>query len=176
MNNSNPLDPIWNTYQITRDCLKVAQRSVSNEKTDLLNRTQFIGAQKEEAEDWISRSRSESDDLVMVSLWATFERIIFQYVQDQTKGVLNEPISKFKKKVNEKIEDEIEYWKVSDILDLFKETIDSDLLGHAKQVKHYRDWVAHKNKNIKKGQPTNVPPQTAYRILTEILEEIDKEI
>lgn len=80
MNNSNLLDPIWNTYQIAKDWLKVAQRSVL--------------------------------------------------------------------------------------------IVDANLLGNAKQVKNYRDWVAHKN--VKKGQPTNVSPQAAYRILTRILEKIEK--
>lgn len=172
MIDSNALKPVWNTYQITRDCLKVAQRSVIKEKTDLLNRTRFVGAQKKEADGWILRSCSESDDLVIISLWAIFERIIIQYVQEQTKAVLNEDANKFKHKVHKKIENEIEYWKAKDILDLFKESVDKNLLGNAKQIKRYRDWVAHKN--IKKGQPANVSPQTAYRILAAILEEIEK--
>ncbi len=43
----------------------------------------------------------------------------------------------------------------------------SILLGQAKQIKQYRDWVAHRN--VSKAVPANVPPKKAYEILSEIL-------
>ncbi len=72
-----------------------------------------------------------------------------------------------------KVENEMEYWKSDDVLDLFKSVVNSDLIGNAKQVKKYRDWIAHKNP--KKGPPSNVPPQTAYRILSEIITVVEQQ-
>ncbi len=60
----------------------------------------------------------------------------------------------------------IEYWKIDEILDVLKVIIDPDLIGQAKQIKKYRDWVAHRN--IKKKSPPNVVPERAYSVLAEI--------
>ncbi len=65
----------------------------------------------------------------------------------------------------------MEYWKANDILDLFKVVLNPELIGRAKQVKKYRDWVAHRNP--KKGQPTNVPPKSAFKILSCVIEQIE---
>ena len=54
---------------------------------------------------------------------------------------------------------------------MFKEITDPNLIGNAKQVKQYRDWVAHRN--IDKGSPPKVAPQSAYQILSKILDDLD---
>ena len=64
----------------------------------------------------------------------------------------------------------MEYWRIADVLDLLKEHVDSDLIGQAKQIKQYRDWVAHRN--MVKGVPADIPPQSAYIILSEILDKL----
>lgn len=168
------LDHIWQTYQVTRDCLKVAQRSVSKKDLRLLNKTKFISMSEEQAEDWISKSRNDSDDFIILSLWAVFERIMIGYLQEQGKKILDNPPSNFNKKVYDKIEFEIEYWRMDDILDIFKGPIDSHLIGNVKQIKAYRDWIAHRN--IKKGAPSNVLPQTAYKVLSEIIIALENQL
>ncbi len=80
--------------------------------------------------------------------------------------------SEFNQKIHQKLEHEIEYWKIDDILNLFKVVIDPDLIGQAKQIKQYRDWVAHRN--IGKGAPPNVTPKKAYEIISEILNKLEK--
>ena len=170
MKSNTLLDYIWQTYQVTRDCLKVAQRSVSKKDLRLLSKTKFIGMSEEQAGNWISKSRNNSDDYIILSLWAAFERIMIGYLQKQGKKILDDPPSDFNKKVYDKIESEIEYWRINDILDIFKDLIDSNLIGNVKQIKAYRDWIAHRN--IKKGAPPNVLPQTAYKVLSEIIVEL----
>ena len=96
-----------------------------------------------------------------------FERKLLEYLQVEGRKLLKEPPTIFNTRVHQKVEKEMEYWKSDDVLDLYKSVVNADLIGNAKQVKRYRDWIAHKNP--KKGPPSNVPPQTAYRILTEIL-------
>jgi hypothetical protein len=170
MKSNTLLDCIWQTYEVTCDCLKVAQRSVSKKDLRLLNKTKFITISEEQAGDWISKSRKDSDDYIILSLWAIFERIMIECLQEQGKKILDHLPSDFNKKVYDKIESEIEYWRIDDILDIFKGTIDSHLIGHVKQIKAYRDWIAHRN--IKKVPPSNVLPQTAYKVLSEILAEL----
>lgn len=170
MSASNTIDDIWRSYQITLDCLKIAKRSIVNNDIGSLEKTGFIGFHQDEAKRQIMESRANADDYVILSLWAAFERVLLLYVQSESNRILTGATTHFTYSVHQKIDDEIEYWRVDDILNIFKSIISSDLIGQAKQVKKYRDWVAHKN--IKKGSPQNVPPQTAYIILSEILRQL----
>ncbi len=167
MNFETPLDQIWESYQVMCDCLKIAQRGVSEKNIRLLNKTNFWSSSEENARNQIKKGRSDANDYVILSLWAVFERIIMEYLQIQGRKILDRPPTEFNQKVHQKIEHEIEYWKSDDILNMFKAVIDSDLVGQAKQIKQYRDWVAHRN--VSKGAPVNVPPKKAYEILSQIL-------
>ncbi|MEW6378465.1 MAG: hypothetical protein AB1611_02525 [bacterium] len=169
MQSDNPLEPIWQAYQVTRDCLKVAQRAINKQQPSFLGGTQCVGIPQQEATQWIVMSRDESDDCVILSLWAVFERIIIDYMQRKGQKILDESPKVFSQKFYKQLQREVEYWKIDDILDLFKGTIDPILIGHAKQIKDHRDWVAHRN--INRGK---VLPDFAYKILSEILSQIQQ--
>ena len=172
MNSPNILEPIWESYRTTIDCLKVASRSIDKGELHLMNRTKFASSRIDAAKLMIEASRSNADDFVIVSLWAAFERKLLEYVQVEGKKLLQKTPNNFNLQVHQKIESEMEYWKSDDVLDLFKSVVNSELIGNAKPVKKYRDWVAHKNP--KKGPPPNVPPQTAYRILSDIISVVEQ--
>ncbi|QTA90254.1 hypothetical protein [Desulfonema magnum] len=171
MSFETPLDRIWESYQVMCDCLKIAQRGVVEKNMRLLNKTGFWSSSEEEARMQIKKGRSDANDYVILSLWAAFERIITEYLLIQGRKILDSPPTEFNQKVYRKIEHEMEYWKPDDILNMFKSVIDSSLIGQAKQIKQYRDWVAHRN--ISKGAPANVPPKKAYEILSEILYRLE---
>lgn len=172
MKSANVLDPVWESYLIAVDCLKVAYRSIEKNELHLMNRTRFVGSAVDEARTMIKSSRETIDDSVIVSLWAIFERNIMEYLQLEARKILGKTPTAFNAEVHQKIENEMEYWKSEEILDLFKPIVDPALIGNAKQIKKYRDWIAHKNP--KKGPPSNVPPQTAYRILSDIIATIEQ--
>lgn len=94
MESDNPLDPIWKVYEVTKDCLKVAQRTVNRSDECLLRETEFIGNSAQQSMEWITKSRSESDNFIIMSLWASFERIIISYLQEKGRKILEAlPIS-----------------------------------------------------------------------------------
>ena len=166
----NPLDPIWQAFEVTRDCLKVAQRTVNRSDTYLLKATQFIGNSKQESSEWIKKSRNESEEFIILSLWVTFERIIISYLQDKGKRICEEPPVTFSRNLYKKFEIELEYWRAEDVLGLFKGIIDGHLIGGAKNIKKYRDWIVHRNPN--RPTPEKVTPLFTYKILSSILLEI----
>ncbi|MFP4310124.1 MAG: hypothetical protein ACLFQQ_23170 [Desulfococcaceae bacterium] len=172
MKSGNILDSVWKSYLVTLDCLKVASRSIEKNELHLMNRTRFVASPVDEAKMMIKDSRETIDDSVIVSLWAIFERNILEYLQVEGRKILQKEPTAFNTEVHKKIDSEMEYWKSEDILDLFKSIVNPNLIGNAKQIKKYRDWIAHKNP--KKGPPSNVPPQTAYKILSEIITAIEK--
>lgn len=171
MKSANVLDPIWESYRIAIDCQKIAYRSIEKNQFHLMNRTRFAGSAVDEAKTMIKDSRETIDDSVIVSLWAIFERNILEYLQFEGRKILGPKSTAFNTEIHRKIENEMEYWKSGDMLDLFKSIVDPDLIGNAKQIKKYRDWFAHKNP--KKGPPPNVPPKTAYKILSDIIAAIE---
>ncbi len=71
-----------------------------------------------------------------------------------------------------KFENDVEYWKSDDVLDLFSKDIDAQLIGDAKNIKKHRDWIAHRNP--RRPSPGAVTPAFAYKILSEVLERISE--
>ncbi len=63
---------------------------------------------------------------------------------------------------------EVEYWKPYDMLEILKATLSETVLGHAKQIVKYRDWVAH-GKNPRKLPSALIKPIDAYDTLNEII-------
>jgi hypothetical protein len=164
------LDPIWRAYEIGRDCFKIAKRAVSQQSLGFLNKTDFASASVREGAEWIETSRQESDDLTIVSLWATFERHLVQYLQAKSQKLREVKPLEFGERFQDKLSEDLERWRPDDILDLFKGHVDSNLIGQAKQIKDYRDWIARRN-------PQSVPsyrdrPDAAYRVLSQIIENL----
>lgn len=109
---------------------------------------------------------------MILSLWAVFERKLLEYIQNKGKKLLGTTPTIFCSNLHQKIERDMEYWKSNDLLELFKPVAGHDLVGKAKQVKQYRDWIAHKNPN--KPSPANVLPLEAYKILSAIITTIEQ--
>ena len=168
MSLTNILANIWKSYEITTDCIKIASRSVAKKEYHPLTKaTYFATDLADDVANQLIESRQSVDDYVILSLYAAFERMLFNYLKDHVDEVFSHDNSKFSSKFRDRIGKEIEYWKPDDVLDVFKSIVKSDLIGQAKQVKKYRDWVAHKNPN--KPPPTNVLPLSAYNILFNVL-------
>lgn len=146
-------------------------RVVKRKDISVLDKTNFIGAPVEEVAGRISSSTEHADDYVILALWTLFERYLFLHLQKESKRILQVSTTRFTQETQQKIENELEYWRIDEVLDLFKTVIDSNLIGQAKQVKQYRDWVAHRNP--KKPPKANVPPQTAYVVLSTIVQQLE---
>ncbi len=171
MPSRNPLAPIWTTYQVTKDCLKVTQRAVKNAQVRLLSGTDFVTAPPQTSAKRIQRSRLEWDEYVVLSLWVAFERSIVSFIQTKGRVILQEQPPSLADSLYAKYETEVEYWKTDDVLDLLKGDINGRLLGDAKNIKKYRDWIAHRNP--RQSPPGIVTPYFAYRVLSDILIQVN---
>jgi len=168
--NFNPLKPVWITYEASKDALKITKRTITHDdKETLLFRTTFESQELAEANQTIENSLKEVEDLFVLSLWSTFERFIRRYLgatlQTTQPITLAHPIYEY-------FCDEVEFWKPNQILDLLKRSLFSTnphIIGQAKQIIEYRDWVAH-GKNPNKQPSSNITPHFAYKILNEIVE------
>ena len=169
---SEPLAAFFATHQRLRDCLKIAVRAIEAESIELLDSTAFIGASKEQARKWIDDARQGAEDLAIVALWAWFERYLIEYAQARAGAVGTASPVAFAEELSGKVGREIEHWRLDDILDLFKSLVEAGQIGIAKQIKDYRDWIAHRNpKHLPAAQ---TQPRTAYSVLAAIIEAVER--
>lgn len=171
-NRVEPLRTILNTYIITRDCIRVTTRAHKQQDLHLLSDTKFTALEVSAAEELTKKCREEVEDYAIVALWAVFERFLINYLQTRGLPLQDVPPTAFSEPFFEKFEIEVERWRMVEILDLFKSIVDPQLIGMAKQIKKYRDWLAHKND--RKGHDGKIDPQTAYQVLTDVIKSIEQ--
>lgn len=171
MKASDALNNAWHTYQVTRDCLQIASRSIESENLNFLKSTSFINSPIDKCKQDIMESRNNANDYVILSLWIIFERNLLEYCLIENEKSLNNNLNPLSKKISEKISNDIEYWRIDDVLDIFKSLVDPNLIGQAKQIKKYRDWIAHKN--LKKPRPQSITPEMAHSVLLKITQIIE---
>jgi len=109
------------------------------------------------------------DDATVINLWVIFERFLVDHVTSSLLQRTDLPES-FANRLREKAGREVERWRIEDLLDLYKGWVVSDRLGTAKQVKSYRDWVAHRNP--RKPPSAKIRPETAYQELAWIVRSV----
>ena len=170
MNSDNPLAPVDKAFSVASDCFKVATRTIQVQHEELIRRTQFIGATEQEASAVLQDAAKQAADLAILALFATFERFVIEHLQTANRLLAEGYPQHYSAKLAEKFESEVEYWRFGEILNLFKGEVDADLIGQVKQIKQYRDWIAHQNPN--KPTPTQATPETAFDVLTRMIEQI----
>ncbi len=170
MSFSNPLEPIYRAYVVSSDCFKVVRRTVGRRQPALVQRTQFHGASEEAAKTAIEEAAKQASDLAILALFATFERFVIEHLQAAHRLLGDGHPAEYSARLAKKFEDEVEYWRFDEVLELFKGEISPALLGNAKQIKDYRDWIAHRNtRRLRAPAPE---PRTAFEVLTAIVEQI----
>ena len=170
MNSDNPLDPVYKAFSVASDCFKVATRTIQVQHEELIRRTQFIGATKKEANTVLRDAAKQVADLAILALFATFERFVIEHLQTANRLLAEGYPQQYSANLAEKFESEVEYWRFGEILNLFKGEVDVGLIGQVKQIKQYRDWIAHQNPN--KPTPTQATPETAFDVLTRMIAQI----
>jgi len=168
---SNPLNPILETYEVSMECFKMAKKAVLEQQQALIA-DDYKWLNQSNAQQNIAKTATEVSDLFVFSLWAAFERFIITYLQTKAIGLqktvvpmtLANPLSEY-------VQKEMEYWTPKDILDLLKnvQSIDKNAIGKAKQILEYRNWIAH-GKDMKKTSSVKaMTPIYTYQTLNEIV-------
>lgn len=155
----------------SKNCFKIAARGVRLENSGIAKDTIFLGAPVDEASVLIENSRKDADDFFVLTLWVIFERFIIDYVRNKCEKLKDIAPQEIGANLHSKLEREIEFWRIDDILDLLKGPLNGMLIGNAKQIKDYRDWIAHRNE--RRPTPVKVTPKSAYDILSSIVQQIE---
>lgn len=170
MNSSNPLQPIYSAYLTSIDCFKVVQHIVGEQWEGLASHSQFVGVSEDDTLIAIGEATRQAADLAVLALFATFERFVISHLQVANERLCAGYPVEYSQRLAQKFKDEVEFWKLDSVLDLFKGEIDGALMGRAKQIKDYRDWIAHRNP--KRTPPVRFEPTVAFEVLTKIIDQI----
>jgi len=165
------LESLIAQYQLASDCFKIAARATKSKVSHLLKDT-TLETNTRSAQKNIQKTRADSADLAVAAMWAYFERELIEYVQRKGEKLAHLKPQPFTTNFSHKVASEIEYWRFAELLDLFSGHIDAGLLGHAKQIKQFRDWVVHRNPN--KPAPSKTDPATAYRVFKDIITQVKR--
>ncbi|MGH8014026.1 MAG: hypothetical protein ACREQ4_16170, partial [Candidatus Binataceae bacterium] len=148
----------------------IARRAIEDENVRIPDRTEFLGESRQQAAKWIEDARQTVDDLMVVGLWAWFERYLIEFIQSRTSAIASSIPQSFGSQLRNKMREEIEHWRLDDILNLFKTLIDASQIGIAKQIKDYRDWIAHRNPN--RPPPAQTEPTSVYALLSAMIKAV----
>lgn len=164
---NNPLDSVWRMYETTKGCFKVTKRAHAKKDIALLSKTTLILDNYQLDTQLIKSSEEELHNLLILTLWATFERCLIEYLQE--KGAVlgsTRPLS-LAPNLQDKYDLSVESWKQDDILKLFKDIVNENLRGYVLNIKKRRDYIAHRNPRWADAPKTD--PTTAYKILSKFL-------
>jgi hypothetical protein len=161
-------DAVHAGYRRTRDALKIAHRSLRNNPR-MRRRSRFANDTEQEVDGEFLAMYDRLQDATIINLWVVFERFVIEHVTSSLPAGSSMPAA-FADRLRAKASAEIERWRFDEVLDLYKGWIDSNELGVAKQIKAYRDWVAHQNPQ--KTPSASIDPEAAYELLASIVEAI----
>jgi hypothetical protein len=179
--NHNPLPLIFEAFIIAQESLKAVKEIVKNSshypRSVLQKMPTLLNSSSPQQS--INKSMTEIEDLFVLNLWATFERWLRDYLQkkgDSLKSTMPEELGE---QLYKNFIKEVEYWKPENMLDILKNSIFADsqenqrLVGHAKQILDYRNWIAHGRNQNRLPQITHLLPSAAYQTLNTIINLVE---
>ncbi len=167
MNKQSVVD-VFSVYETIKDSMRVTRRSINKELFYLHYQTDFFANGKHETIDKLADAENELDDIMVLSIFASFERELRTSIQVVVETNLN-TINSTLERIGKASIEGIERWTVPDMIDILKDVVSDELRGRAKQIYEYRNWVAH-GKNKHKMPSSITDPKTAYVVLSDFID------
>lgn len=123
------------------------------------------------SEEEVKAVKDTVEDLFVLEIFSCFER----FLRDKIRDCLNLKACPFGKQT---VINHIEYLKIDDILESLKKeaVVDADSLGYIKQLKRYRDWIAH-GRNPRKPPPIRtVDFDKAFEIIESTMRQVEAKL
>jgi len=119
--------------------------------------------------DEVKEGKETIEDLFVLEIFSCLER----FLRNQLLECLKFENCYLK---SERLINHIEFIKTEELLNALKGLVDLDTVGYLKQIKQYRDWVAH-GRNPQKPPPVKtVDFDEVFRIVEEIMNVLEKKL
>ncbi|WP_022671142.1 hypothetical protein [Hippea alviniae] len=147
--NLNALERIYNSYKIFKETYRFVKKTNLYERIDVLN-----------------ESKDTVEDLFIVEIFACLER----FLRNSLIYCIELEKCNFEK---ERILNHLEYIRIEDLLDSLKKIIDSNTVGFIKQIKSYRDWIAHGRNPKKPPSVRKVDFEKSFEAIKSIMQVLE---
>lgn len=192
MSLSNPLPAAWRVVSVAKHAIKITrrvierspshpqpecQRALQEDHLKLRENTLYMDEKAlsllQRTDGKPSREIEELDGLLVLGLWAATEQFLREYLREKCSVLKppSQPVSFAGWLWYKHLCDDVEQWKVGDILDFLKDSLPHSrlptLIGEAKHILTYRNWVAHASPK-KKNERRDLT--ATYDTLNELVE------
>ena len=165
-----PLDAVWEWYEYARDSIGLAAHQVECDPYGIPRSLIFAAAVDEPPLEGLSRAQAELDDLTVLALFAVFEQAVLERLLRASASVKGRATTGLEAALSARAFRGLDRWPLEGVLDVCKAAVDAAVVGLVKQVKGYRDWVAHG----KRGAPdARIDPRAAYDRLSDFLAALE---
>ena len=159
------LSQVFSTYEVLKDSMLVTERTIDKPIKNLHNKTIFFGEQEDDIRNKMSFVSTELDDIMILSLFASFERELRVFMQD----ILNLDATRTNPLIIKSIEVIVERLAIKDMVDTF-DVVNKDIRSKVMQIYEYRNWVAH-GKNPDRLPSIKTDPKTVFTTLCDFISQ-----
>jgi len=162
-----PFEAVWQWYEYARDSMDFAASEAASTAREIPPSLALARhATAEEAFENLAKAQSDLDDLTVLALFAIFEQALLDHLLQTSQRVQQGIASRLQGALADKAFRGLDRWPLGEILDVYKVAIDPTLVGLVKQVKDYRDWVAHGKRD---APAARIGPKAAHERLDSFL-------
>jgi hypothetical protein len=158
------LNQVFSTYEVLKDSMLVTGRTIDKSIQNLHNKTIFFGEQEDDIRNKMSFVSAELDDIMILSLFASFERELRVFMQD----ILNLDATRTNPLIIKSIEVIVERLAIKDMVDTFIDVVNENIRSKVIQIYEYRNWVAH-GKNPNRLPSIRTDPKTVFTTLYDFI-------
>jgi len=166
----NSLQAVYQAYLVSHETLNVAKRAAQRQDERPVGRTELRVSTPTDATTALESAEQQACELAVFALFVAFERYVVEHLQTAHERLTSGYPSAYSRRLAEKFRSEVEYWRFDEVLDLFKPDVGAEKIGRVKQIKKYRDWIAHRN--TRKEAPSHTTPDATYTLLSDVAEKI----
>jgi len=162
----SPLDAVWEWYEVACDSMRFAAHRIRTQPEEVSAWPALSPMDTDVAVEKLRKTQAELDDLTVLALFAVFEQALLDRLAAASKTLQQTVVTAIEKSLAAAALGNLDRWPLDDILNVCKAEVDPEVVGLVKQVKAYRDWVAHG----KKRKPSaRIVPREAHDRLSEFL-------
>ncbi|TXL67458.1 hypothetical protein FHP05_00065 [Cerasibacillus terrae] len=155
-------------YEINLDSQKVLKKIIKKNPEIIPLQSVLVAKELKETTKLLETSIVELNDLTVVSLVSIFEQTLIGHLKNLIYSQF-EPKNELNKRISDYTIEHAERGRFTEIIELFKPQVDSELIGMVKQVYTYRNWVAHGKLG---DAPAKIDPISAYERLSDFLNKV----
>lgn len=166
---SHDMRVLYELYLSIKDAFKVVQKSDDK----VLSKTKYYGLTQEEKKEENKKALEHSEELIVLSLFALFERKIRDVLLENVSALDISNSTEFQDRFSSIIKDKVEFLEIYKLLKMF-DFLPEIEHSRIKQIAEYRNWIAHGKNQNKLPSNTSLVPKLVFEELSQYILNLEK--